>query len=275
MSTQLPSIARIEFDAQVKAAYQARGKLRRHVRTKMNVTGGEVRFPRAGRGVATRRIPHTDVVPMNTSFVNVTCTLQDWIASEYSDVFDMQKSQVDERAVVADNIGAAIGRREDQLILDALDAANASATIVAGGTGLTDAKMRRAQAFFDRRAVPVGQRKMVISARGKEDLLADPRFSSRDFVESFVIRTGQLPQIYGFDIEVIEDRDEGGLPIAANIRTCFAWDQQALGLAVGLDGAVKVDWIPNKTSWLAAQYFSGGAVAIDTLGVLEIEASEA
>jgi hypothetical protein len=274
MSTQLPNIARIEFDAQVKAAYQARAKLRRHVRVKTGVIAGTVNFPRSGRGVATRRIPHTDVVPMNTSFVNVPCTVQDWISSEYTDVFDQQKSQVDERGIVADNVGAAIGRREDQLIIDALDAANAGNTILVGGTGLTDAKLRRAQALFDARAVPVGKRKMAISARAKEDLLGDPRFSSRDFVESYVIRTGQLPQIYGFDIEVIETRDEGGLPIAANVRTCFAWDADAVGLAVGLDGRVSVDWIAEKRSWLTAQDFAAGAVAIDPLGVIEIEASE-
>jgi hypothetical protein len=106
MSTQLPTIARIEFDAQVKAAYQARAKLRRHVRVKTGVIAGTVNFPRSGRGVASRRIPHTNVMPMNTGFVNIPCNVQDWGAYEYSDVFDQQKSQVDERAIIADNLGA-------------------------------------------------------------------------------------------------------------------------------------------------------------------------
>jgi hypothetical protein len=275
MSTQLPAIARIEFDEMVKAAYQASAKLRKHVRVKSGVVGGTVQFPRAGRGVATPRIPHTDVQPMNTSWANVTCTLTDWNAPEYTDVFDQQKSQVDERKIIAMNVAAAIGRREDQMILDALDAANGAASIANAGTGLTDAKMRRAQALFDQRAVPIGKRKMAISARAKEDLLGDARFSSRDFVESYVIRTGQLPQIYGFDIEVIEERDEGGLPIAATIRNNYAWDADAVGLAIGMETEVQVDWIPEKTSWLANKKFTGGAVAIDVLGVLEIATVEA
>jgi hypothetical protein len=275
MSVGLPTITQIEFENQIKVAYQARAKLRKHVRLKTGVIGGTATFYRSGRGIATPRLPQTDVKPMNTGYTPVVATLADWNAPEYTDVFDQQKTNVQERGVVAENIAAAIGRREDQMILDALDAANASANIVNAGTGLTDAKMRRAQALFDARAVPMGKRKMAISARAKEDLLGDARFSSRDYVESYVIRTGMLPPIYGFDIEIIEDRDEGGLPIAATIRTNYAWDADAIGLAVGLESAVKVDWIAEKTSWLANKYFTAGAVAIDPNGVLEIATVEA
>ena len=275
MSMGLSVIAQIEFDNQVKAAYQAAGKLRCHVRLKSGVVGGTATFYRSSRGVATPRLPQTDVTPMGTSYTPVVATLTDWNAPEYTDVFDQQKTGVQERGVVANNIAMAIGRREDQMILDALDAANASANIVHGSVGLTDAKMRRAQAIFDARAVPMGKRKMAISARAKEDLLGDARFSSRDYVESYVIRTGKLPPIYGFDIEIIEERDEGGLPLASTTRTNFAWDADAIGLAVGLETGVKVDWIPEKTSWLANKLFVAGAVPIDPLGVLEIETTEA
>jgi hypothetical protein len=190
-------------------------------------------------------------------------------------VFDQSKTAVQERAVVAENIAAAIGRREDQMILDALDAANGSATIAAGGTGVTDAKLRAAKRFMDARSVPMGKRKLAISARGAEDLLGETRFSSKDYVDRAVVSTGMLPPIYGFDIEIIEDRAEGGLPLVSTTRTFYAWDADSIGLAVGLDGAVKVDWIAEKTSWLANQYFSGGAVAIDPEGVIELQSVEA
>lgn len=275
MGTQLSAVQIIEFDAQVKAAYQAVAKLRRHVRLRTGITGKTHKFSKAGRGVATLRgAPSSDVVPMNTSFAHIDCSLTDWNAPEYTDIFLQQGTNVEERAVIAANVAAAIGRREDQLILDALDAANASANIAHGSTGLTDAKMRRAQALFDARAVPIGKRKMAISARAKEDLLGDARFSSRDYVESYVIRTGMLPQIYGFDIEVIEDRDEGGLPLASTTRTNYAWDADAVGLAVGMESGVTVDWVPEKTSHLVNKLYTAGAVAIDTVGVLEIETTE-
>lgn len=275
MSVGLNAVQRIDFDSMVKAAYQAAGKLRKHVRVKTNINAASTTFRRSGRGVATPRIPQTDVVPMGTSYAPIVCALSDWNAPEYTDVFDQAKTDVQERGIVAENIALAIGRREDQMIIDALNAANASANIAAGGTGLTFDKLRRVVALFDARAVPEGRRKLAISARGKEDLLGENRFISRDFVESYVMREGRLPRILGLDIEVIEDRDEGGLPLATTTRTNFAWDQMAVGMAIGLEQGVMVDWIAEKTSWLANKLFSGGAAAIDPAGIIELDTVEA
>jgi hypothetical protein len=276
MSVGLPAIQIIDFDAQVKAAYQKAGLLRAHVRTKLGVVGASTRFRRYNRGVATRRIPQTDVTPMNTGYAEVTATLEDWNAPEYTDVFDQQKTNISEREVVAVNIASAIGRREDQIIIDALNAVNASANIAAGSTGMTYDKMRRAAAIFDARAVPMGQRKMTISPRGKEDILGDNRFISMDFISKKLVESGELPpRLMGFDLVMIEDRAEGGLPLASTTRTNFAWDMQALGLAIGLDQTTAVDWIPEKTSWLANKLFSAGAVGIDPDGVIEIDTVEA
>ncbi len=275
MSTGLTAVQRIEFDSMVKAAYQGSAKLRKHVRTRTGIKAATCRFRRSSRGVATQRIPQTNVIPMNTGYAEAIATLTDWNAAEYTDVFDQAKTDVDERMVVATNIAGATGRREDQLIIDALNAANGSATIVHGSAGLTFDKLRRIVSIFDARAVPEGKRKLAISARGKEDLLGENRFISRDFVESYVMREGRLPRILGLDIEVIEDRDEGGLPLASTTRTNFAWDADAMGLAIGIEHATSVDWIAEKTSWLSNRIFSAGAIAIDALGVIEVETTEA
>jgi hypothetical protein len=273
MSTGLSQVTIIDFDAQVKAAYQKAGLLRPHVYVKQ-AKAGQVEFRNLGKGIATPRVPQGAVTPMNLQYTKPRATMQDWIAAEYTDVFDEAKTNVDERSMLAETIAAAVGRREDQIIIDALDAAGAPA-IVAGGTGMTWDKIRRAIRIFDQRAVPQGRRKFVISARGKEDLLNDNRFLSSDFVGRRAVETGELPPIGGFQWVVMEDRDEGGLPLVSTTRTNFAFDMRALGLGVALDGSVRVDWIAERTSWLAAQYFSGGAVAIDPLGIIEVETVEA
>ncbi len=275
MSTGLSAIQQIEFNSQVKTAYQAMGGLRQHVRVATGVIGLTERFRLSGRGQATPRVPQTDVIPMGTTYSEATATLTDWNAAEYTDVFDQAKTNIAERAVVAGNIAGAITRREDQMILAALDAANTPATILNGGTGMTYAKLLRASSLMDGRAVPMGSRKLIISARGKEDLLSDTKFISRDFVSAHYIETGRLPSILGFEIEIIDNRDEGGLNLAATIRTNFAYDKAALGLAIGIERPTAVDWIPEKTSWLANRLLSAGAVAIDPLGIIEIETVEA
>lgn len=274
MAQTLSQIAQIEFDAEVKAAYQTAGLLRPHVRVRTGVTGSTARFRRYGRGQAQPRLPGQDVTVMNATAAEAIATLNDWIAAEYTDKLDQALVNFDERSILAENIGSAIGRRLDQMVIAALDAANGAATIAVGGTGLTDAKMRRAMSLMDARAVPAGQRKMVISARGKEDLISEQRVSSKDFVDQYVVQTGTLPRLYGFDFVVIDDRDEGGLPLVSTTRSSFAFDMQAIGLAIAHDEPLEVNYVPEKTSWLSAQLIKAGAVAIDALGVIEIATQE-
>jgi hypothetical protein len=274
MAQGLSAIAQIEFDAAVKAAYQSAGLLRPHVRVKNNVTGSTTRFRRYARGVAQQRVPGTDVTVMNTQYAEATATLTDWIAAEYTDKLDQLLVNFQEREILATNIAGACGRRLDQMVIAALDAAFGSPTIAAGGTGLTDAKLRRAMALFDARAVPAGQRKMLISSQGKENLMSEQRFTSKDFVENYVVTKGQLPSLYGFDFVVIDDRDEGGLPLVSTTRTSFAFDMQAVGLAIAHEETLEVNYVPEKTSWLSAQLIKAGAVVIDNLGVVEIATVE-
>lgn len=279
MSTSLSSVFLIEFDEQVKAAYQGSGVLRPHVRVKTGVRGSSCKFVRYGRGVATPRIPQTDVVPMGQSYARPEAILSDWNAAEYTDVFDQAKAQVDERQVVAANIAAAIGRREDQLILDAIDAAHPAADVstdVGGtGSGLNMAKLRRAARIMNDRAVPRGQRAFIHSAAGLEQLLGLTEATSSDFNTVKTLVNGEINTFMGFTFVMIEARAEGGLPLAGQIRTNYAIDKLAVGLAIGIDYRTEVNYIPEKTSWLANGLFSAGAVTIDPEGVVEINTTEA
>lgn len=279
MSQGLSQTAIIDFDAQVKAAYQGEGVLRPTVRTKTGVVGATVKFRRIKRGMATRRIPQTDIVPMGQGYGEETATLSDWNAGDYTDIFDQQKTNVDDKSALATNIAAAIGRREDQLILDALDAANAAAAVGAdvggAGSGLNMAKLRAAKRVLDARAVPQKDRYFVHSAIGLEQLLGLTEVTSADFNAVRVLANGEVKTFLGFNFVMIEDREEGGLALAGTARTNFAYDKQALGLAIGLEKRVQVDWIPEKTSWLSNSPFSAGAVAIDPDGIIEIATIEA
>jgi hypothetical protein len=278
MSIQLSQIAQIEFDEQIKAAYQQAGILRPHVRVRTGVVGNTCEFRRYGRGMATPRVPQTDVVPMNTAYAKRQAVLTDWNAAEYTDVFDQATTNVDEKPIVAANIANAIGRREDQMILDALDAANPTANIdtnVGGAnTGMNLAKLRRAKRFLDDRAVPNGMRCLVHSAEALEQLLSLPEVTSSDYNTIRALVNGELNTYMGFTLAMIEARDEGGLPKTGVLRTSFAFDKMAVGLAIGIDYRNEVYYIPEKTSWLANGLFKAGAVTIDDLGVVEIQHTE-
>lgn len=274
MSTGLSTVFVTNFDAQVKAAYQNGGMLRKAVRHTANITGSTHKFRKYSRGVASPRIPQTDVVPMGTSYAQVTATLADWHAADYLDRQDSQKVNFSENAILATNIGAAIGRREDQIIIDALSAAKGSADIVHGSAGLTFSKLVTLRKKFEAAAVPRERRWLLIEAEGEADLLEEAKLTSKDYVDKSVIERGQLPPtLMGFNIIVLDAaRDEGGMPLSGGTQTAFAWDQQAIGLATGgMDTPVSTDWVAEKNSWLFAQYMSAGAIAIDTAGIFEIE----
>ena len=108
------------FDAEVKQAYQASRALAGLTRERANVEGNQVKFPKIGKGTATVRVPQTDVTPLNVTYSQVTATMSDYIAAEYSDIFSQQKVNFDERRELVQVVGNAIGRRMDQLTIDAL-----------------------------------------------------------------------------------------------------------------------------------------------------------
>lgn len=278
MSKTLDVAAIAEFDAVVKHEYQGMGKLRPTVRVKTGVVGATHRFPKMGKGIATKRVPQTDVVPMNIQHTNATATLEDWNAAEFTDIFDQAKTNVDERRELAVTIAGAITRREDQLVIDALEAAATTLTVdtnVGGAaTDLNSAKARRAKRLLDAGGVPAGNRTFVHSAVGLEAMLGQTDVTSSDFNSIKALVDGEFDTWLGFKWMMIEDRDEGGLTLAATLRTSFAYHQQSTGLAVGIDFTTEVNYIPVKTSWLANGLFSAGAIAIDGDGIVEITSTE-
>ena len=278
MSKTLTDNAVAEFDAIVKHAYQGSALLRGSVRLKTGVVGSTHRFPKMGKGTATPRVPQTDVVPMNIAHTKATATISDWVAPEYTDIFDQQKVNYDERSELGGVIAMAQGRREDQLILDAIDAATSPLTVstdIGGtGTGLNTAKFRRTKRLMDANGVRQGDRAFVVSATGMEDLLGD---SDADTFDKNVVKAlfdGDISRWLGFDIIQMEDRTEGGITISSGVRTHLAYDRAAVGLAVGIDHRTEVNYIAHKTSWLANGLFAAGSVSIDEQGIAEISATE-
>jgi hypothetical protein len=78
----------------------------------------------------------------------------------------------------------------------------------------------------------------------------------------------------GFKFKKIGTRTEGGLPGAASGRVAFAYQKSAIGLAIGLDMKTTIDWVAQKTSWLANGIFKAGAVAREPQGIVKIQYDE-
>jgi len=267
------------FEAEVHQAYQAQQKLQGTCRTRTGVVGSTVQFPKIGAGVATIAIPQTDVVPLNVTHSNVTATLSDYAAPEYSSIFDQQKVNFNERSELVQVVASAIGRRADQIKLDALTASSTSLTVAnsIGGstTNLNFAKVREAKRLLDGKNVPAANRHMLIHADSLASLLSESQATSVDYVTTRALMDGSIDSWMGFKVHMFGDMDEGGLAIdGSSDRSLFAFHADALGYAEGISLKTEINYVPEKLSWLVNCVLSAGAVAIDDNGIVKITARE-
>jgi hypothetical protein len=279
MSISLSNAFVTLFDAEVKQAYQGKAMLVPAVRQRRGVEGSTVKFPKVGRGVATVRVPQTDVTPLNVGFSSVTLTLADFNAAEYSDIFSQAKVNFDERQELVQVVAGAMGRRQDQMILDALDGSSTSLTVAnsIGGatTNMNIAKLREAKRLLDKGNVPPDGRHIIIHANGLSNLLSETSVTSSDFNSVKALVQGEINTYLGFTFHVLGDRSEGGLPIDGSLdRTCYAFHKDAVGYGEGIAMRTEINYIAEKTSWLVNEVFSAGAIAIDDEGIVKLTCRE-
>ena len=105
-------------------------------------------------------------------------------------------------------------------------------------------------------------------------MLSTTEITSSDYASVKALVHGDLDTFLGFEFHMIEARAEGGLPVATNDRTCYAWHKDALGLAVSIEPMVEVNYLPEYVSYLANGMLDLGAVTIDVEGVVDIHIDE-
>jgi hypothetical protein len=212
---------------------------------------------------------------MDVSHSFATATLSNWNAPEYTDMFDAAEVNFDEKQELASTIAQSLGRRCDQLVIDAMDAETTyAATVVEGGTNLTTAKVIDAQVALRRQGVPNSELFAVVNAGGLDGLLNQEEVTSSDYANVKALVNGDVDTFGGFKFIVVEDRDEGGLTVASDIVDSYFFHRSAVGLAIGIDMKTSVDWIADRTSWLCNGALKAGAVSRDGLGIVKVQYDE-
>jgi len=283
MSKSLSSAAAQQFDSEVLHEYQGMGSLRTTVTVRTGIVGDTYKFRGMGKGMAHQRgSTQTDVTPMDVSHSLQTVTLENWVAPEYTDIFDQAEVNFQERQELAQTIAGGLSRREDQLIIDALDASSSYAGTVTDDVGGTDtdlnpAKLRRASRYLNQKGVPMAGRCIVIGALQLEALLGNTEATSSDYNTVKALVNGEINAFVGFQFKMIEDRAsyEGGLTVTANVRDCYAYHQTAVGYASGIDPRTEVNYIAQKVSWLANGLLKAGSVVRNANGVAKVQCNEA
>ena len=285
MSKFLSNAAVQEFDSEVKHEYQGTKTLRECVTVRTGVVGDAYKFTRMGKGLANQKATQADVTPMDITHGRQTANLENWNAPEYTDIFDQAEVNFDEKSELATTIAKAIGRREDQLIIDAMEAVTYAATNdsnpdtgrvfdISGTRNFDLASIRSAKGHLDDIEADSDDRFIVVRAQALQKLLEDTTVTSSDFNSVKALVNGELDTFLGFKFKVIGTRTEGGLPGVAADREAYAWHKSAIGLAIGMDMHTTIDWVAQKTSWLANGMFKAGAVAREAQGIVKIQYNE-
>ncbi len=233
MSKNLTNAAVIAFDNEVKHEYQGMQTLRNCVSLRTNVVGESYKFTRMGKGLANQKATQADVTPMDISHARQTATMQNWNAPEYTDIFDQAEVNFDERSELAQTIAKAIGRREDQIVIDALAAPTFAATNdqnpdtglvldISGTRNFDFEVVRRASQHFNEIEAPMEDRYFVVQANVLNELLSTEQVTSSDYATIKALMNGEVNQWMGFTWKVVGIRAEGGLPGVTTDEQAFA-----------------------------------------------------
>jgi hypothetical protein len=274
MSNSLTNVQQIEFDALVKAEYHSRGFLLREAcRMRTDVIGSTVSFRKVNQVVAVPTAYMQSVTIQDPGYNKEDATLIKYTAPTAVDTVEELTVNFDVKMENAMLVADAMGRRSDQIEIDAL-AADPGDTIVNGGTNFTYDKFTQISEFFENNAVPLPDRFVAMSASNWRSLLHADEFISTFYTQNRVLDRAVIKEYLGFNVVIIPEMIEGGLPKTGDIRTALAWHKQAIGMGIGHNFRTEINYLPKETSWLINGIFSAGAVVIDNRGVLAIECDE-
>ncbi len=272
MSTSIDTAFVKQFEREVHSAYQRMGsKLRNTVRTSNNVKGASCTFQKVGKGTAMTKSSGGMVPVMNLEHTAIEVALQDYYAGDWIDKLDEIKLNHDERQVIANAGAYALGRKTDEMIINAL--ANASAAVADDTTGMTKSKLLEAYETLGTAEIPDdGQRFCVVGVKQWSELLQIEEFSSADYVgnEDLPWQGSQAKKFLGTTFMV-----HSGLPIDVNdVRSCFWFHKTAIGHAIGAEVETDITWHGDRAAHFVNNMMSQGAGLIDADGVVIIPCDE-
>jgi hypothetical protein len=286
MSTQVTTAFVQQYSANVQMLSQQMGsRLRDAVRVE-NMTGKNAFFDQVGKATAQKRTTrHADTPQIDTPHARRRVSLVDY---EYADLIDDQdkvRMLIDPTSAYAMAAAAAMGRAmDDEIIAAALGTAFTGETgststalpaaqqIANGGADMSLAKLRQAKKILDLSDVdPSIPRYLACGPDQIEALLADTNVTSSDFNTVKALVQGEVNQFMGFNFIVTNRLAKSG-----NIRSCFAWAEDGLALAVGRDVMARIDERNDKGYATQVYYcMSIGSTRMEEEKVVQIDCDEA
>ena len=273
MSTSLTAVQQIEYDALVKAEYHSQGfLLRDSARMKYDVIGAYVDFRKVNQVISVPTAYSQSVAIQDPGYTKETATLQKYTTPTAVDSVQELTVNFDTKMENAMLISQAMGRRSDQIMINAV-AADVGSTIANGAANFNYVKYTQMMQFFENHGVPLSDRYVAMSASMFQSLMQADQFTNSFYTQNRAIDRAQVKEYMGFNLVLIPQMTEGGLPYnsGTGVQTALAWHKMAVGAGIGHDFRTEIHYLPRETSWLINGVFSAGAVVVDNRGTLAID----
>lgn len=256
------------------------------------ITGKYAHFDRIGAVEAREKTSrHSQVVRSDTPHSRRRVAIKDFYAADMVDKEDDIRMLVDPRNVYAQNIAYALGRKIDDIILEALtgnaasiDADDASSNIAlpssqivtedfgTADSNLTLKKLIEAKRLLDKNDVMDEERIIVVNASAVANLLNDTTITSADYNSVKALVAGEINTFLGFRFVMCnrlrgtaDGTDTDPVQVVAFLRS-------AVGFALGQNVQVRMDELPDyHYSTQVYASMTGGAVRIEEEKVVKIE----
>lgn len=313
MSQQIPVAHVKQFSANVFHLSQQKGSRYRNAVRNESLRGKSGFYDRIGAAVAQKKVSrHADTPQIDTPHSRRRVTMVDY---EYADLVDMQdkiRTIFDPANPYAQAAVWALGRAMDDEIIagalgDAFGGEDGGTAVplpdsqkVAGHDGATTTGVnfnvrtwRKVKEKFDSNDVDESiMRYITITSSQLQNLLGENEISNSDFntikalvqgeVDTFlgmkVIRSERLGRSSSNITYNVNDGSVGagtGTITAANSRRCFAWAEDGIMLAIGMDVTARIDERSDKS--YATQVYAAlslGSTRMEEEKVVEIIVSE-
>lgn len=251
------------------------GKLRPTVRF-VKIEGNSHQFPVYQAVEATTRIIGTDLILQNPGASAVTVTVVEYSAAINTDIFLASEVNYDAVQETVKILAGAGGRKEDQIIIDAIDAVSITKTVATNISGaaddLTVAAIADASRQLDSDDVPTEGRYFLANTTSKHHLTQESDVKTVDSNSVKTLVDGTVASFYGFEFNWIgTNGGQDGMPgIDTATAESWAYHKHSIGLALNMDKKVRVDYDPRSGGHIAALFFSAGAGLIDQTGIVEV-----
>ena len=286
MSTQITTAFSQQFSTNVQLLSQQMGSILRGGVSEESVTGEKAFFDQVGAAAAVKRTSrHQDTPMVETPHSRRMVTMDSYEWADLIDDADKVRMLIDPTSTYARAAAAAMGRAMDDAIIEAATGtaktgkAGATSTsmlaahqIANGSADLTLAKLIEAKKILDLASVdPSIPRHIAVGPDQIESLLNSTTVTSSDFNTIKALVQGEINTFLGFQFHVSTRLAKSG-----NIRTCFAWAEDGIKMAVGKDVMSRIDERSDKSYSTQVYYCATfGATRMEEEKVVQIDCDEA